>query len=383
MGSWLSMRKPKRLGGVPFAGAIGLAWLLCLASPAAAVSVENLHSAQVNVASQSAADREAGIRDALRAVLVKLTGDRNAAKRPEAQLLLKQADRYVEQYQYSEKRGSTGQAGQEEVLWVGFDVNAVTRSLQDSGMPIWGRNRPYLIVWIGVEESGRRYLIEPGTQSGLREAVEAAAAERGLPVLLPLMDLEDQAALDVADVWGNFTDRIARASARYRANGILVGRVHKEPTGQWRSRWSLDEGGNSNEWEARSASLREALATGVDGTADVLGHRYAQVLTASGEELSLAIEGMTSTQRYAKVKRYLDSLESVEEARVAALEGSRILFRLRLRTNRNGLGQSLALGDVLVPVVTEPAVVSPNGEPAVPRPVSEVMAADLVYRVVP
>lgn len=388
--------KEQRMGASPLRSIEeGLGWIrrarqaffvgsICIASGVAAVPVENLYSAQVDVASQSASDRETAIRNALGAVLVKLTGDRDAAKRPEAQLLLKQADRYVEQYQYSEKQAPNRQAGQGEALWVGFDANAVSRSLQDSGLPVWGRNRPYLIVWIGVEESGRRYLIEPGTQSDLREAVDAAAAARGLPVLLPLMDLEDQAAIDVADVWGNFTDRIAQASSRYRANGILVGRIHKEPTGQWRSRWSLDESGNSNQWDARSGSLREALTAGIDGTADVLAHHYAQVLTVSTEELTFAVEGVDSTARYTKVLRYLESLESIAAVRVAALEGSRIVFRLRLRTDRDGLGRSLALGDFLVPVGGGATVASPNGQTqAAPQPMSAAVSADLVYRVVP
>jgi len=360
------------------------AWAVSFANSAAAVPVENLYNAQVEVASQSAADREAGIRNALGAVLVKLTGDPRAAQRPEAQLILKQAERYVEQYQYSQKRTPAGQAAQGELLWVGFDAHAVTRSLQDSGLPIWGRNRPFLILWIGVEESGRRYLVEPGTHSELREAVETAAAARGLPVLLPLMDLEDQAAIDAADVWGNFSDRIAKASSRYRANGILVGRIHKEPSGQWRSRWSLDEGGTSHQWEGRSGSLREALATGVDGTADVLAHRYAQVLTTSTEELTFAVEGVASTERYAQVLRYLDSLESIDEVRVAAVEGDRVVFQLRLRTDREGLGRSLALGDLLVPVNAEAATAGPADQTAsAPQPASGALIADVVYRVVP
>lgn len=372
------------LGWIRRARTAFFACALCIASGVAAVPVENLYNAQVSVASQSASDREAAIRSALGAVLVKLTGDRDAAKRPEAQLLLKQADRYVEQYQYSQKQASNRQAGQGETLWVGFDANAVGRSLQDSGLPIWGRNRPYLIVWIGVEESGRRYLIEPGTQSDLREAVDVAAAARGLPVLLPLMDLEDQAAIDAADVWGNFTDRIAQASGRYRANGILVGRIHKETTGQWRSRWSLDEGGSSNQWDARSGSLREALTAGIDGTADVLAHRYAQVLTASTEDVAFAVEGVNSTAAYAKVLRYLESLESVAQVRVAALDGSRIVFGLRLRTNRDGFGRSLALGDFLVPVAAGATDASPDGQmQTAPLPASAAVSADLVYRVVP
>lgn len=384
MGSSLLLGVVHSAGRAQLARAVTFALAVIFANVAAAVPVENLYDAQVDVPSQSAADREAGIRNAFGAVLVKLTGDLQAAKRPEAQLMLKQAERYVEQYQYSQKRGSPGQTVQGETLWVGFDASAVTRSLQDSGLPIWGRNRPYLIMWIGVEESGRRYLVEPGTQSELRSAVETAAAARGLPLLLPLMDLEDQAAIDAADVWGNFSDRIAKASSRYRANGILVGRIHKEPTGQWRSRWSLDEGGTSNQWEARSGSLREALTAGVDGTADVLARRYAQVLTASSEELSFAVEDVNSTARYAKVVRYLESLESVGDLRVVAVEGERVLFRLRLRTDRDGLGRSLALGDLLVPTNGEAPVTDPDGQPApAPPPVSGAMAADLVYRVVP
>lgn len=380
MGLWPLLGFVHRRNSARLAKIAMFVWTIGFTITATAVPVENLYSAQVEVASQSAADREAGVRNALAAVLVKLTGDRQAAQRPEAQLMLKQAERYVEQYQYPEKRT---RAGQGELLWVGFDADAVTRSLQDSGLPIWGRNRPFLIMWVGVEESGRRYLLDPGTQTDLRETVEKAAAARGLLVSLPLMDLEDQAAIDAADVWGNFSDRITKASNRYRANGVLVGRIHREPAGQWRGRWSFEEGGTSHQWEGRSGSLREALTSGVDGTADVLAHRYAQVLTASTEELIFAVEGVVSTERYAQVLRYLGSLESIGEVRVAAVEGDRMTFQLRLRTDREGLGRSLALGDLLVPA-TPPSVAGSDGETrAAPHPISGAIAADLVYRVVP
>lgn len=384
MGLWPLLGFVNRRNSARLAMKVMFVWTIGFTITATAVPVDNLYSAQVEVESQSAADREAGVRNALAAVLVKLTGDRQAAQRPEAQLMLKQAERYVEQYQYSEKRTPSAQTGQGELLWVGFDADAVTRSLQDSGLPIWGRNRPFLIMWVGVEESGRRYLLDPGTKPDLREAVEMAAAARGLLVSLPLMDLEDQAAIDAADVWGNFSDRIDKASNRYRANGILVGRIHREPGGQWRGRWSFEEGGTSHQWEGRSESLRGALTSGVDGTADFLAHRYAQVLTASTEELIFAVEGVVSTERYAQVLRYLDSLESIGEVRVAAVEGDRVTFQLRLRTDREGFGRSVALGDVLVPATAPPPVAGSNGETqAASQPIPSAIAADLVYRVVP
>lgn len=381
-----SLSKPrfKRWAASWHARGAVLVLAVVFAATAVAVPVENLYSAQVEVLSQSNADREAGIRAALGTVLVKLTGDRDAAARPDAQQILKHADRYVQQYQYSQKRKPTGEAEPGHTLWVGFDAGAVARALQDSALPVWGRNRPYLIVWIAVEEGGRRYLVEPGVQLEVRETVDAAAAARGLPVVLPLMDLEDQAAIDAADVWGNFTDTILQASRRYRSNGILVGRIHMEPTGQWRSRWSLNESSATDQWEARSGSLAGALTAGIDGTADVLAHRYAQILTTGAEELWFAVEGVDSTQRYAQVVSYLQSLEAVGQLQVAALEGSRVKFKLRLRTDRDGLGRALALGDVMVPANQEPPAEGNESSPsAVSPPVSPTASADLVYRVVP
>ena len=46
-------------------------------------------------------------------------------------------------------------------------------------------------------------------------ALRARAAYRGMPLQLPLMDLEDQAGLTPADVWSGYQPGIRQASARY------------------------------------------------------------------------------------------------------------------------------------------------------------------------
>src|SRR5258706_15949695 len=61
--------------------------------------------------------------------------------------------------------------------------------------------------------------------AAVRKELLAVADERGLPVTLPLLDVQDLRAVTFADVWGGFEDRVAAASARYRADALLIGRV--------------------------------------------------------------------------------------------------------------------------------------------------------------
>src|SRR5258706_5789879 len=61
--------------------------------------------------------------------------------------------------------------------------------------------------------------------AAVRKELLAVADERGLPVTLPLLDVQDLRAVTFADVWGGFEDRVAAASVRYRADALLIGRV--------------------------------------------------------------------------------------------------------------------------------------------------------------
>ena len=45
-------------------------------------------------------------------------------------------------------------------------------------------------------------------------AMEERSAERAVPIILPLLDLEDQSVISAAEIWGGFSDRVIAASAR-------------------------------------------------------------------------------------------------------------------------------------------------------------------------
>ncbi len=350
---------PSRLFGVAF---FSFLVMYCLTPSATAVEVDGLYTAEVSVPNQGATERTDAIRRAFEAVLIKVTGNRNIAMLPELAEPLKEAGRYVEQFRYRESVTSpTTQARNDALdtppaeprlrLWVAFDPTAVNRLLRELALPAWGRTRPLVLVWFAVQDGARRYLFEAQLEPKLKKAASEQANSRGLPLVFPLMDLEDQANIALSDVWGNFSDSILQASARYRTDAILVGRVHRIGTNNWKGRWTLYQGNEVAHWDGAEQTLEAALRLGVDGGADTLASRFAHVLSDSvSEQLLLSLEDVDTFERYTEALDYLGSIGQVEKVQVAKVAKDNVLFRLGIRGTRQGLQQIIALGDRFVPV---------------------------------
>ena len=129
------------------------------------------------VADRSEASLAAAFEAALKIVLVRVTGRRAAAEDPALAPLVGNARRYVQQYR----------AAPDNQLLVAFDSAAIDRWLTQNDQPIWGRERPSTYVWLAVQtapESGT--VIASEDASELKSAIDAAALERGTPVLWPM-----------------------------------------------------------------------------------------------------------------------------------------------------------------------------------------------------
>lgn len=334
---------------------------------AKAAEVADLYSAEVPVMTQDTGERDKAIQAALTAVLVKVTGRRDVANLPAAGDILRQANRMVEQYRYRDiptidtTRPPPVVAGSPPDatvalppafnLWVAFDAQAVQRALEDAQLPIWGTTRPIVLLWLAVQDGPQRYLLDPAVHLPLKQAAETAAASRGIPMVFPLMDLEDQGRVGVSEVWGNFSDSILEASQRYRVDGVLVGRLHKQADGQWFGRWSLYQNDGGVNWEASAANMALAVATGIDVQADRLASRFAQVLSGTAQDqVRLVVYQVDDFSDYGRALKYLQSLNPVKSVLVAGVDADRVSFDVSLRGSREGLRQVIGLGNVLTPV---------------------------------
>ena len=346
-----------------------------------AAEVEGLFSAEVEVPAQTDEARDAGIKSALSTVLLKLTGDRQIASRAQVAPLLGKAEKIVQQYRFRDKPSDQEGMPAAHHLWAAFDGAAIMTFLQDAQIPVWGRSRPSVLVWAVVEEDGARMILDPDVRVSAKAAMDARANARGLPMVYPLWDLDDQRALSSGDVWGNFTETIQRASVRYRTNAILVGRVFKRGRADWNGRWTLYDTNGRFDWETSSSSADDALAAGVDATADNMTKRYAQVMsTGAGEQLIFIITGVDSVTKYGKAVQHLEGLDAVARLRVMTVQDTVLKLQLQLRGNRNGLAQMIALGDVMAPQQESSLLATSLGAGDMASNQQEPATPTLVYR---
>ena len=144
---------------------------LCLVSlPSPATEVAGLYAAAVPVTGQTKQERRSAIRQAFAAVLVKVAGSHQAAAQPRLQQALRHPLSYVQQFRYRAASTAIGNTVEGAVatqeLWVRFDARAVNQLFYDGGVPVWGRARPATLVWLAVEDGGRRELLgaDPGNR---------------------------------------------------------------------------------------------------------------------------------------------------------------------------------------------------------------------------
>lgn len=291
--------------------------------------MNDLYVASVYVTSESESQRLSGARAGLLQVLVRVSGDQSVVDSPEIRTALRSPTRYYYQYSYR-ATDRTFQVGDEilpgRILRLSFEPNAIAGLLRDAGFAVWGSNRPSVLLWVALQDQNGRSIVSELNAPEFKQAFDELAQARGLPLLYPLLDLEDSARISEAEVWGAFLDRVDAASVRYNPDSVLTGRVQQDSTGQWRGSWAVQVDGRWQRVEGAAATAQELISDVVDRLADNLAARYA-LGSAKGEVL-IRIEDVSSAESYANVLKYLSALAPVLDIGVLRLEGSDLVLNL-------------------------------------------------------
>jgi len=323
--------------------------LLGLAAFSLAVAEPALFESEVVVGDQSSATRAAALDSALREVLVRVTGQRGVQDMQAAQLLLADPERLVQQYRYFTESGKEPPLLK---LWVRFDGAAIRQALQQQGVAYWGGERPDTLVWLAVEERGNRYVVPAGDNGEVYRQVEAAGRSRGVPLVFPLMDLEDQARVRFADIWGGYTDKVIGASQRYSPPAILIGRLNRTASGGWAARWQLEMGGRQRAWSDSHPQLAALAAQGIDELAGLQAEQLAVTTPGyTGSAVAITVDGLDTLAAYARTGNYIAALSAVRAVQVGAASGDTVQYNLQLNGNLQDLVRTVSVGTVLEPVM--------------------------------
>lgn len=329
---------------------IVLALFLIPAQSIASSSVD-LFKVEVLVPDESKNIRYAAFTKGLQQVVVRLSGDGdilNKMKLPPASRLLKQY-RYhsVEQNAASARKSKLNQLQ----LLMQFDAEKVETLLRENNIPIWSARRDKLVMWLAVRDGMQQYLLRNSDSSQIKSAADAAAAERGLPLVWPAFDSKDRQAVLFADVWAGFSEPLLQASTRYARGAVLAGNLAWNGSA-WDSEWSLIDSNNNQRWAFSNANYSTVISMALNRIADNLGRRYAVLDTRlASDSVRVELKGVSSVQQFQYAQKLLASSPSVKQAILNTVRQDAVIFDLVLRTDRQDFEQRMNRSPELRPLL--------------------------------
>lgn len=327
-----------------------IALLLLISSPAVlAVKVSSIYQAKVPVASRSAQEKTTALQAGLKQVLIKVSGDSQLLENnPLLQAKLSHVDELVQDYSYAAPEAT--QTAMPYLLVIHFDPEGVNRILRETGKPSWGQNRPLILVWLALETPNHPVDIVDSSTGEIQALLKAGADERGLPMILPVMDMTDLNQVSVKDVLANSVQSLQQAAHRYAGNAILIGHV-KQTNLKTVSQWQLVMGAEQWHFDVTGKDLQEVLSVMTNHVADVLVKRYSAVTTdAVQSEVALKIVGVKQQSDLMELIKYLQHLSPVADVQLVSVTGQEIVLNISLRGSKDSFVQALALGKNLQPV---------------------------------
>lgn len=325
--------------------------LLTGTSPARATEVGGLYKASVAVKDRSDAERRRAFAEGFVQVLVRASGDSGIGQQEAVVTAIGSVDKYMMQYGYATRDGESGEP--QPVLNMDFDGSAINEFLRRYGLPLWGSNRPPLLIWMAWEQELDRDLVSAEANPGAHQILQQEAVRRGVVLSFPAFDSEDRSRVSIGDVWGLFPEPVLAASARYQTQSVLMARVKETASAiQINALFHLE--GQKYTIDINEADSARALHQLLDQVVDRMGAHYALVASSLGrQQLILNVEGVDDLQDFAALTQYLDGVLAISLHRMHALKADHAEFVLTLETGLDALRQVFRVDGKLVPSVVE------------------------------
>ena len=335
----------KLLKVMPLLLVLAFAW-----RPAAAVVVEDLFTVELPVADQTTSLRLESFSQAFKQVIVKVSGSDDALRSPAFERPIERSARYVKQFRYinlSQSEDEEYDAGR-LFLRIDFDQQLIESLLREHNFPVWGRERPSSLLVISYDVNENIKLVSEDVTPDLIEALDQAATNHAVPVLFPLMDLEDIALVKIRDIVSREYENIKTMAQRYTPDALLVGQIVGRSGKGWHGDWEVRFADQIFKWRHEAPSKIAVIDQVIKHLARILALEYALEDHRRVEQsLLLSVSALEGIDRLISVQKYLKSLNVVESVRVAMINSDVVTYRLKLRNDPEDLQRLIEFGEVL------------------------------------
>lgn len=322
-----------------------MVFLACFSLQVMAEEIAGLYRGLVPVSDQSEESRDAGVRDALAQVLIKLTGNSTIMQSPRVQPFLTNPSAFVSGVGFRNLPAldnSDIDADERIGLDVSFDRRAVDQLIRQAELPVLPSNRPKLLVWIIRDDAveGRDF-VSPETAKAVVDSFDRAMKERGMPYMLPNFDLQDQLSLSVNEAWSLRADLIDPASERYDTDGWIALRFYTTSSGEVRGAWLYQSSGRRQLNDFRAAPGEAFMADAVGSLVDSLTRAYTYIPQLDTSQMLVKIAGVDSFADYQAVLAQLNKLELVDSVELFAVQGDQLTLAIEAEAGADLLRSAL------------------------------------------
>ena len=269
----MGQRGAFRRGG---AGWLAL-WLIVGLCHAARAETGDLYRARTVVTGQGQDNREAAFANCLEDVLIKVSGAFQLGADARLTPFKARASEFVTGFDYHDqmsgkpKHDEQGTRDRPYDLTVAFDRKQIDDLLAALKVKPWLAPRPAVAVIVAMTSGSRSFLVvSDDRQSDLqRDALRAAAAKRGLDIVLPTASM--LAKVDpgtaglrdgpTAEMFTLLPGAVAKLFGRLTWDDDELG---------WVAQWQLDAAGQQHGWQIRGVTFDEAFRRGLGGVGQIL-----------------------------------------------------------------------------------------------------------------
>lgn len=319
-----------------------------------AVSVKGLYNAEIDLpVTQSEAkmlNEAFGL--AVEDVLIKVSGDKSAITGDLLVEAKKKSSTWVAQHSVSslsELMVSEDGLVPGKQIKVTFYQESIDGFLSQNSLPVWGDNRPSVLIWLANENDGIRALSGSRVPSTVLNEFALSANKVGVPIYAPLLDDVDKQNISASDVWGFFEDSIADASRRYQTDAVAALRVSSYAGHVGGSLLVLLKTGERERFVLSGDTTTEIIEQASANLAKVFSSRYASVRNdGASSKLSLQIAGIQSYVAMNKVQSYLKSIGVVRGVALVEVNGEKVEFSVEIDGDKQKLFNSISLSQLLI-----------------------------------
>jgi len=366
-----------------------------------AVEVKDLYQASVAIQTQNSSDRSSALKKVLAVVMLKVGGEKSVLNNPEIKKALVNYHLYLNKYRYQQKTQqlNSGQdiKTQEKQLFLlaSFNEHKVNLLFQKAKLPLWGSLRPQVILWLVEEQGFKRSIISESTDSNTSQQIKDFSEQRGLPIVMPLMDLTDSNQITITDIWGGFEESIKEASTRYLAEAIVVMRLSNSSLVDQNTINKFKKNNNimkncelpcvqsqienqpyvldlsftnqNQEFNKRyhGVSRQKLLNKGLTDVTELIFQHYA-LNGDNNNELIIDVANVDSLSTYVNVFTFLTDLSSVQNVILVQANGESRQFKLLLKGSKKTFLSSLKLSKWLVEFVNHSVDIHGDQESELP-----------------